>query len=609
MNNVVRIEVQINLIFKLCVDILFLTLNKLQCRIMNFNFDKCASSAAFLQVCNTFLELGQPGKERLEITEVEKEGQTVYEPTLNAAPAGFYWLISRLYKKKPERIKTIANYVSHFFSVNAKYIKKNKDTIETLTLHFSGNHKISSKIHNAFKTSLTQTTQEQNKETQTEQPIKITCQNNESVLCHAKYASNLNPNLAIFNAYPKKYVSLFLDLLQNNKLKTKLLLEDFLWLYWVSDANKSKEVRSFCLSKIKALFKSDPRSAFTALDSFMEQKKILQSNNSILEDLICDCICTHKPEAISHKDAAAFAEKMQNKILQGECLDGIAETLLAECYLHGFGVSKDEALAKELMETASLYNSRAQFLLGLFYQQGAAGVEKNPKKAFELYLKAVAPTPTNSGYIPANELIGYCYENGEGVKKDLENALFSYQAAAEFDRPYALYKAASFLFQGLPHLKSDQKKALTYLKKAAAQNDPDACCALGIYYFDHFNQYVLFNHPISKRIKPNPVIALKYFKIAAEQGNLDAQWRLAVCLLEGTEGVESTKEQAFPWVLKVAESGSDIAQFQAGLMYANGTGTPINFEAARLWLTTVFDNKNASLKIKEKAGALLLEIT
>ena len=48
--------------------------------------------------------------------------------------------------------------------------------------------------------------------------------------------------------------------------------------------------------------------------------------------------------------------------------------------------------------------------------------------------------------------------------------------------------------------------------------------------------------------------AFKYYKLAAEQGNLDAQWQLGECYANG-EGVEESYTETEKWYRKAAESG------------------------------------------------------
>ena len=92
--------------------------------------------------------------------------------------------------------------------------------------------------------------------------------------------------------------------------------------------------------------------------------------------------------------------------------------------------------AKYYTMTAERGNDSAQMRLALLYQEGK-GVDKNPQKAVELFLKA-SDRNNNSRYF-----LGQCYEKGDGVKQDYKEAAKWYQKAA------AWYDLARLFEKGL----------------------------------------------------------------------------------------------------------------------------------------------------------------
>ncbi len=416
-----------------------------------------------------------------------------------------------------------------------------------------------------------------------------------------------------------KYIRILLDLLQNNKLNSALSLQDLLWLDWAAQAVAAKKIRAFCQSSLKKIFEASPESTIKAFHCFMEQKRQLKMTNPILEDFICDLICTNNPAAISQAEAEAFFQHLDEEVKKGDAIDGVAQTLLAECHLHGFGTTKDASLAKDLMETAALYNHRAQLLMGVFYQEGTGGLKQDQKRAFELYQQAVAPDKDHPGYLPAHELLAYCYENGAGTPKDLYAAKASYEDVAATGRPHAQYKLGVFHYTGAGGLKRNEHKALAYFKKAAAQKNPDACLALGLYYFDFTGSYDLLGAlPLPTRAEPkSQAKAMQYFRIAAEQGDHEAEWRLGVCLynggkdkgkdIEGGDGIVRDGVQAFPWILKAAQAGLPSAQYQTGRMYIENE-IPQDIQEAKNWFTAVLQNPQTHDSLKDQATEELVKI-
>ena len=60
---------------------------------------------------------------------------------------------------------------------------------------------------------------------------------------------------------------------------------------------------------------------------------------------------------------------------------------------------------------------------------------------------------------------------------------------------------------------------------------------------------------------------------AADQGNADAQFNLGVMYAEG-RGVPRDDAEAARWYRCAADQGEAAAQFNLGLMYAKGEGVP-----------------------------------
>ena len=72
------------------------------------------------------------------------------------------------------------------------------------------------------------------------------------------------------------------------------------------------------------------------------------------------------------------------------------------------------------------------------------------------------------------------------------------------------------------------------------------------------------------------------FKKLAEQGNAGAQFNLGLMYANG-QGVPKDDQQAVVWYLKAAEQGVAVAQFNLGLRYANGQGVPKDDQQAVAW--------------------------
>ena len=81
----------------------------------------------------------------------------------------------------------------------------------------------------------------------------------------------------------------------------------------------------------------------------------------------------------------------------------------------------------------------------------------------------------------------------------------------------------------------------------------------------------------------NKELGVKWYKIAAENGDALAKNSLAICYETG-EGVEKNIETAFHWYLESALEGHDHGQYNVSIAYEEGDGTEINHEKAFYWL-------------------------
>ena len=93
--------------------------------------------------------------------------------------------------------------------------------------------------------------------------------------------------------------------------------------------------------------------------------------------------------------------------------------------------------------------------------------------------------------------------------------------------------------------------------------------------------------------------AMEWWLLAANQGDLELQWRLvtsSVPLLcnvldrlqglafwEGSSGVLKDGQQAAKWFSEAAQAGHPSAQWMLGKCYAQGEGVQQNWEEAARW--------------------------
>ncbi|MBR4674643.1 MAG: sel1 repeat family protein [Victivallales bacterium] len=134
--------------------------------------------------------------------------------------------------------------------------------------------------------------------------------------------------------------------------------------------------------------------------------------------------------------------------------------------------------------------------IGLKYQLGLNGTEKDMARAMEMYLKAA-----EQNYAEAQCRIGLIYEAGQGGIDNPELAAKWFKKAAKQNHEVALLHLGVFYMEG-KGVKKDLEKAVKYLRKASKKY-PDAGYVLGtIYEFGRDD------------IQPDAAEAEKWYKVA-----------------------------------------------------------------------------------------------
>lgn len=172
----------------------------------------------------------------------------------------------------------------------------------------------------------------------------------------------------------------------------------------------------------------------------------------------------------------AFREnpRLGIKLLWKEAEEGsaIAQTVLGDCYMRGFGVKEDDAEAvKWFTKAAHLGETRAQSKLAHCYRYGK-GTVKDVKKALMWSEKAAG-----NGDIDAQTRMGIFCEHGIGMERSLEEAARWYQKAAEQGGKMAKYYLGLCYKDG-KGMARNKDEAARWLQEALAQGINEARNAL-----------------------------------------------------------------------------------------------------------------------------------
>ena len=289
-------------------------------------------------------------------------------------------------------------------------------------------------------------------------------------------------------------------------------------------------------------------------------------------------------------NGSTMSDAEKKEILQKEFTQAFTETKKTQ-------PSKEDFRGNEITElraSAEQGDANAQRELGECYEDGQ-GVYIDLEQAVFWYRKAA-----EQGDADAQYKLGECYENGRGIDIDLKQAEYWYRKAAEHGNADAQYHLGwcyengddidiEDLYSVRTHfgcldVDKDLKQAKFWYGRyaeqcriSAEQGDPDAQYKLGECYEN--------GRGVDKDLKQAEYWYGKYaeqYRAPAEQGDSDAQYNLGSCYEDGL-GVDQDPRQAEYWYRKAAEQGDVDAQYKLGSCYEDGLGVDKDLRQAEYW--------------------------
>jgi len=140
----------------------------------------------------------------------------------------------------------------------------------------------------------------------------------------------------------------------------------------------------------------------------------------------------------------------------------LAIGILGDCYLNGWGTSKDLSKAFAFFKEGAPINKTCKLRLGQMYLHGE-GTAKDEQKGIAL-IEEVAST----GSSEAKDYLGRIHANGWGVNVNNEKALEFFKEAASAGYPKAMFTLGYAYYEGRI-IKKDFQLAIIWLKKAKDQ--------------------------------------------------------------------------------------------------------------------------------------------
>lgn len=264
--------------------------------------------------------------------------------------------------------------------------------------------------------------------------------------------------------------------------------------------------------------------------------------------------------------------------------DASAKCNLGIMYLNGDGGTANPSKAKKYFLDASGQECiDADYYLGVMYEQGFPGVNKDEREAKKYFRKVAAVRP--NGYKDTHYRLGAMCEEGRGGDKDEEQAMEYFSMVTSQKDRHDKYKEAQYrlgiMYAEGRGVKRNKVQARGFLMNAAKESHKGAQFYLGMLFVT------------GGEIAVDEAEAMMWFnKAAAEpEGHTEAQYYLGVIYEEGHIGSKGKKDykgykdesKARIYFLQAAQSGHKEAQYRLAVMYEQGRGGDQNDAEAMNW--------------------------
>lgn len=235
-----------------------------------------------------------------------------------------------------------------------------------------------------------------------------------------------------------------------------------------------------------------------------------------------------------------------------------------EPVLTGAGADLPASIANQaLRQAVAAGDPNALFEVARRYTDGD-GVERDLGDAVRWYEMAA-----NRGHAPSQYRLGNFHEKGHGVAQDLASAAMWYEKAAMAGNALAMHNLGVLNAQGLVSGDADMSTAIGWFEKAADLGVKDSQVNLGILYTKGMG------------VEEDLVTAYRWFAIAARGGDADAaKKRDTVAQAMRPEQLEKARGEAEVWKPREIDQAANAAMISED--WGNATSTArISADAVR----------------------------
>jgi len=209
---------------------------------------------------------------------------------------------------------------------------------------------------------------------------------------------------------------------------------------------------------------------------------------------------------------------------------------------------------------------------GLLWWNASSSATSDDNPTFETSTAPLATEMTMAAMATADSCfeVGNSHYNGlNGTPQDYKQAAYWYMKSAELGNSFA-QNLLGYMYQNGQGVETNLPQAITWFEASARQGNAEGQKNLGYMYY------------LGTGVQKDYPTAMKWFMASAEQGNAESRANLGVMYEEGL-GVAIDNKEAMKWYLRAANQGYARAQYYVGTMYVVGKGTEQSQTKAIQW--------------------------
>lgn len=265
------------------------------------------------------------------------------------------------------------------------------------------------------------------------------------------------------------------------------------------------------------------------------------------------------PALAQEPSADAPAQPAPEAAAQPEASSGPPPDLAFGAFQRGLFLTALEEALKRVKENPD--DAAAMTLLGELYKDGLA-VRRDPTEAARWFRLAA-----ERGDRQAQFALGLAYINGSGVPKDRKAGQEWFEKAAAQNHAGAIYNLGVIAIDADIQ---DFRKAADLFRRAADLGDMDAAYGLAVLYRE------------GTGVPRDRAESVKWLRRAAEERHIAAMVEFGVALFNG-DGVEKDEAGAARYFGKAAQANSPVAQNRLARLYVAGRGVKADPVEAMKW--------------------------